>query len=103
MADNNEGRPTDSGARAKFLTPPVWTVETKYADWKFEVDLWRKFTLTEKKTQGFAIYSSLPHHNDSHDKIRLSLQNREINLENDSAVDDIFKVLDPYQEPTLTW
>lgn len=96
MADNNEGRPTDSGARAKFLTPPVWTVETKYADWKFEVDLWRKFTLTEKKTQGFAIYSSLPHHNDSHDKIRLSLQNREINLENDSAVDDIFKVLDKY-------
>ena len=79
----------------KFRTPPAWRIDkTRYEDWKFEVQLWQKFTKTEKKQQGFAVYSILPHEKDVHDQIRLSTQNQEIKIEEDDAVTQIFKILD---------
>ena len=68
----------------------------EYTDYKFEVELWQKFTKAEVKSQGFAVYSSLPHENDAHDRVRLAIQNKEIDLDNDTAVASIFKTLDKY-------
>ena len=83
--------------KAKFITPPVWKTDSmNYTDYKFEVELWQKFTKAEVKSQGFAVYSSLPHENDAHDRVRLAIQNKEIDLDNDTAVASIFKTLDKY-------
>ena len=80
---------------SKFLSPPVWNPgKTSYEDWKFEITLWQKFTKIEKKRQGFAIYSCLPNENEIQDKVRLAIQNDEIQIETDAAVEQIFQVLD---------
>ena len=90
--------------KTKFMTPPTWKVDTtSYQDFKFEVDLWTKFTKLEKEQQGFAVYSSLPHERDIHDKVRLAIQNEEINLKEATAVTQIFNVLDTsFKEDDLT-
>ena len=82
---------------SKFLTPPAWKIkQMKYSDFKFETELWSKFTLMDKKQQGFAIYSTLPHEEGVADKIRLALQSGEIDLEDEQAVNKIFQVLDKW-------
>ena len=90
--------------KIKFVTPPTWNVQTtSYQDYKFEVELWARFTKLEKDQKGFAVYSSLPHERDIHDKIRLAIQNKEIKIEEDNAITQIFNVLDPiFKEDDLT-
>ena len=81
----------------KFLTPPVWKVETtSYEDWKFDVDLWTKFTKTEKKRQGFAVYNVLPTAKGVNEKVRLAMQNKEIKIDEDDSVDQLFIILDKW-------
>ena len=90
--------------KIKFMTPPIWKVDTtSYQDYKFEVELWTKFTKLENNQQGFAVYSTLPHERDIHDKIRLAIQNDEIKLEEENAVTQIFNILDlSFKEDDLT-
>ena len=74
MADKKEN---------SYLTPPVWNTETtSYEDWKFDVELWMKFTKVEKKNQGFALYKDLPDTRGVrvHEKVRLAMQNEEIKI-----------------------
>ena len=92
-----QGGDTTRTYDSKFLTPPAWKTKTmNYTDFKFETELWSKFTLMEKKQQGFAVYSTLPHEDGVAQKIRLALQSGEINLEDDQAVNNIFRVLDKW-------
>ena len=88
----------------KFTTPPAWKLDTmKYEDWKFEVKLWMKFTKIEKDQRGFAVYSILPYERNIHDKVRLALQNEEIEIDADDAVEQIFTVLDKtFKDDDLT-
>ena len=80
-----------------FMTPPVWKIETtSYEDWKFDVDLWKKFTQTEKARQGFALYSTLPNESGVNEKIRLAMQNEEIKIDEEDSVDQIFGILDKW-------
>ena len=87
-----------------FKTPPVWKVEIeKYEDFKFETELWEKFTSIDKNKRGFTVYSHLPYDNNIHDKIRLAIQNDEIKIDADDAVTQIFNVLDKtFKEDDLT-
>ena len=81
----------------KFLTPPVWKIETtSYEDWKFDVDLWTKFTKTDKKKQGFAVYSVLPTAKGVNEKVRLAMQNEELKIDDENSVDQLFTVLDKW-------
>ena len=93
----NMTRITEKKYDSKFLTPPAWKVDKmKYSDWKFEVQLWEKFTMIDKRQQGFAVYSTLPQEQGIDEKIRLALQNGEIDLENEEAITKIFKILDKW-------
>ena len=83
--------------KENFMTPPVWKIDTtSYEDWKFDVDLWTQFTKTEKARRGFALYSILPTQRGVNEKIRLAMQNKEIKIDDEDAVEQIFGILDKY-------
>ena len=81
--------------KTKFLTPPVWKIkDEKYADFKFETELWSRFTTVEEEKRGFSVYSLLPYEKGVHDTVRTAIQNNEVQIEAADAVNQIFKVLD---------
>ena len=81
----------------KFLAPPVWKTEiTSYEDWKFDVTLWTNFTKAEKARRGFALYSTLPTEKGVNEKVRLAMQNGELDINADDAVEKIFGILDKF-------
>ena len=104
MDNVQNAQQNEQGARNKFMNPPVWQVhKVKYEDWKFETELWEKFTTIEENKRGFAVFSNLPYEKEVHDKIRLAIQNEEIKLEQIDAVEQIFTVLDKtFKEDDLT-
>ena len=60
------------------------------------MDLWTKFTKTEKKRQGFAVYNVLPTAKGVNEKVRLAMQNKEIKIDEDDSVDQLFIILDKW-------
>ena len=81
--------------KTKFLTPPVWKIkDEKYTDFKFETELWSRFTTVEEEKRGFSVYSLLPYEKGVHDTVRTAIQNNEVQIEAADAVNQIFKVLD---------
>ncbi|PIK35988.1 hypothetical protein BSL78_27179 [Apostichopus japonicus] len=80
-----------------MMAPPVWdTKSTLYEDWKFDVTLWAQFTKAEKKRKGFMLYSKLPTSKGVNEKVRLAIQNEEIKINEENAIDQIFVVLDKF-------
>lgn len=83
--------------KENLMAPPVWhTDTTTYEDWKFDVRLWTQFTKAEKRRRGFMLYSTLPTTKDVNEKVRLAMQNGEININEEDAIDQIFEVLDKW-------
>ena len=78
----------------KFINPPPWRPNTTYQDWKTDVRLWEKFSKIDKCQRGYLVYTCLPTENQAHEKVRLSIQNDELQIDRDDAVNEILKILD---------
>ena len=90
----DQAEQNEQGARSKFMTPPEWQDhKVKSEDWRFETELWMKFTTIKENKRGFAVYRNLPYEKVVHKEVRLAIQNEEIQIEDKEAVKQIFAVL----------
>ena len=77
--------------------PPAWdSKKLNYDSWRFEIELWDEMTRVEKKQRGRLVMMALPMDDPScaREKVRLAVQNKEVDIKSDDGVKELLKELD---------
>ena len=88
---------TTSKEKVDMKAPPSWNSKLlSYDSWRFEVELWNDWTTVPKEKRGRLVLVSLPIDDPSgaRDKVRIALQNGDIDINCEDGVDEIIRELD---------
>lgn len=83
--------------REEMRAPPSWhSDKLSYDAWRFEVELWDAWTSVDKKKRGRLVMVALPigDPNGAREKIRLAVQNGDVDLGSETGVAAILEELD---------
>ena len=78
------------------------TRTTSYEDWRFDLQLWNDWTKVDKARRGFLVFRCLPEEKGVNEKVRFTIQTKDIKLDSEDAVAKILTVLDKWFKDDLS-